>query len=394
VKGLGRPHRLAILGLLAAGLLIRLAVVAGTDGVGFDMGSFRLVLAALQDEGFGVYEAIHPSRWPYPPGYFPWILGAGELGERPPLEFQSWIRMAPVAADAAIALLVAGMLGRFGASARQRVGAVAAVALGPIFIGVSGFNGQLDPVAILPAVAALWVWTRPDQAHRALYAGLLIGLGASIKTVPILMVIALAPSARSWREAAALAAAAIGVLAAAMAPFALATPEEARLIFSYHGVPGFGGISLLVQPGFPQHILAGIPVEPSGALLFMRDHGHQVVLLPALVLLSVYLGRRREDPVRASVLLWLTVWAFGGNFFMQYLVWGLPFLLVAGHLRAVVAIQAALTVTLLITYNAPVSEGWALAGYTIPIVCAWLVALAVLFVMVRGRPVSARPRTA
>jgi hypothetical protein len=396
VRGLGRGHALAILGLLAAGVLIRLTVIAGTDGVGFDMGSFRIVLAALREEGLGVYDAIHPSRWPYPPGYFPWILTAGELGERPPLEFQSWIRMAPVAADVGLALLAASLLGRFGASPRRRVAAVAAVALGPIFVGVSSYNGQLDPVAILPAVAALWVWTRPDQARRALYAGLLIGVGASVKTVPILMVLALAPSARSRREAAVMAGAAAAVLSATMAPFVLATPGEALLIFSYHGVPGFGGISLLVQPEFPVRILAGIPVQASDALLFMRDHGHQVTLIPALALLGAYLLRRRVEPVRASVLLWLTVWAFGGNFFLQYLVWGLPFLLVAGYLRAVAAIQVALFVPLLITYNATVPEGLAVSGYRFPVVCAWVAALVALFVLVRRgapAPATARPRT-
>lgn len=386
MSGLARRHLMSIAALLGLGLLLRLAVVAGTDGVAFDMGSFRIVLDALRSDGLGVYEAIHPSRWPYPPGYFPWILLAGELGERPPLEFQSWIRMAPVAADLLLALLVAAVLGGRGASPRARVAAVGAIALGPVLVGVSGYNGQLDPVAILPAVAALWVWTRPDLARRAVYAGALIGIGASIKTVPILMILALAPSARSWREAAVLAGTAAGVLAIVIAPFALTTPEEALRVFSYHGVPGFGGISLLVQPDFPQRILAGLPTEPGAALLFMRDHGHQVALLPALALLGAYLLRRREDPVRASVLLWLTVWAFGANFFLQYLVWGLPFLIVAGYLRAALAVQAGLACALLLTYSAPVPESWALAGYTVPVVAAWVAALAALVWMVRRAP--------
>jgi hypothetical protein len=351
----------------------------------FDMGSFRAVEAALRTDGFGMYGAIHPSRWPYPPGYLPWVALAGELGRHTAFDLQTWIRLPPVLADLAIAVLVQDLLGRAGASPQRRLAAAGLVALGPVFVGVSSFNGQLDPVAILPALAALWVWTRPGMARRALVAGLLIGVGAAIKTVPILMVLALAPSARSWREAVTLAAAAAGVLLASLAPFVATTADEALFVFTYHGVPGFGGVSLLTQPSFAQEVLAGKPVEATHALLFMRDHGHQAVLLPALGALAVLFARRRPDPPAASVLLWLVVWAFGANFFLQYLVWGLPFLLARGHLRVVAAAQAGLFLALLTTYNAPVSEGWALAVFTIPMVLAWLAALAGIAVLaVRG----------
>lgn len=370
--------------LLAAGLVIRLLVVASTDGVAFDMGSFRAVEAALRTDGFGMYGAIHPSRWPYPPGYLPWVALAGELGRITPFDLQTWIRLPPILADLAIAVVVQDLLGRAGASPRRRLIAAGLVTLGPVFAGVSSFNGQLDPVAILPALLALWVWTRPGMARRALIAGLLIGVGAAIKTVPLLMILALAPSARSWREAATLASAAGAVLVASLAPFVATTPDEALFVFTYHGVPGFGGVSLLTQPSFAQDVLAGKPVQATRALLFMRDHGHQVVLLPALAALALLFARRRPDPVTASVLLWLVVWAFGANFFLQYLVWGLPFLVVRGHLRAVAAVQAGLLLALLATYNAPVGEGWALALYTVPIVLAWLAALAGIFAIARS----------
>lgn len=379
---LPRPQLRAVIGLLAAGLLLRLLIVDGTDGVAFDMGSFMQVEAALREHGFGFYAEIHPSRWPYPPGYLPFVAFAGV--EVPPLQLQSWIRLPAVLADVGLALVAQDLLGRLGGTPRQRVWAVALVALGPVFVGVSAFNGQLDPVATLFALAALWVWTVPGLGRRALYAGLLIGAGAAVKTVPGLMVLALAPTARSWRELVTLAASAAAVLAAAMGPFVLATPSEALRIFTYHGVPGFGGVSLLVQPDFPQRTLAGLPVEASDALLFMRDHGHRVVLLPALALLAGLFWWRRPDALTASVLLWLTVWAFGANFFLQYLVWGLPFLLARGHLVAAAAVQLGLSAALLASYNAPVPEGWALWAYTVPVV-AFLVASVAAVVLLAAR---------
>jgi hypothetical protein len=288
-----------------------------------------------------------------------------------------------MAADVGIALIVQELLRRAGASRETRVAAAALVLLGPIFIGVAGHNGQLDPVAILPALAAYWVWTaRECDPRRALYAGALIGIGATIKIVPLLMVLALAPSARSAREAVTLAATAASTLALVFAPFLFATPEDALGVFSYHGVPGFGGISVFAQPGFIQDVLAGKPVDATDALLFMRDHGHQAFLVPALLALMGLLAWRRPDPLTATVLLWLTVYTFGGNFFLQYLVWGLPFLLVRGHLAWVAAIQLFLTPALLLAYNAPVPETAAMLGYTIPIVIAWIAAGVALGVMV------------
>src|SRR5207302_10782054 len=105
-----------------------------------------------------------------------------------------------IAADAAIAWLVQAGLGRAGASDRTRLSACALVALGPAFALISGMHGQIDSVAILPAVLALVVWER-GGSRRALAAGLLIGRAASIKTAPGLMVLALLPSVRSRREA-------------------------------------------------------------------------------------------------------------------------------------------------------------------------------------------------
>ena len=363
--------------LLAAGAVVRLVIARATNGVPFDQGSFAIVDAALRDHGFSMYAHIESARWPYPPGYFPWVLTASELTGPLGLAFQTSIRLLPIAADLVLAWLVQDLLRVRGASERTRLTAAGLVALGPIFIGVSAHNAQLDPVAILPAVAALWVWISGGP-RRALYAGMLIGAGAAMKTVPGLMVLALLPSARDRREALTLLAGAVVLPALVFAPFVLATPSEALRVFSYHGVPGFGGISLLAQPSVATNALAGTPVVPSDLLLFLRDHGHQLFLAPALLGLAALFWRRRPEPLTAAVLLWLTVWVFGGNFFLQYLVWGLPFLLAAGHLRAAAAIQLGLLVPLLLTYTAPVPETWAVLGYTVPMIAAWAVALAAL----------------
>ncbi len=103
-------------------------------------------------------------------------------------------------------------------------------------------------MAILPAVGALVVWRRVEGPDRAWKAGLLIGLAASIKTVPGLVVLALLPSARGWREAVTLVVASIALPLLALAPFWAADAEAVRRMLRYNGLPGLGGLTLAVQP--------------------------------------------------------------------------------------------------------------------------------------------------
>ncbi len=205
-----------------AGVLIALLSPGGDE---FDMSSFRQVLSALGQHGpLGVYDAlphVGDVRWPYPPVYFPWVYASGVLASHGGPSLELTIRLAPIAANLGIAFVVQDFLGRRGAERSTRLAGAALVAPGPSFLVVSGYHGQFDAVAFLPAVLALTLWER-DLPRRALWAGLLIGLGGALKTVPLLLLVALLPSVRTRREAAVLVGAAALPVLAALAPFAIA----------------------------------------------------------------------------------------------------------------------------------------------------------------------------
>lgn len=378
------PYRRALWALIAVGTLVRLVLAATTDGVAYDLESFSIVNTALRDgDPFGFYAVVNESgafgpypRWPYPTGSLPLVLAVGSLADALGVGLDHLIRVPFIAADAAIAWLVASFLGRRGASERTRLGAAALVALGPAFAGISGFHGQMDAPAILPAVLALWVWERLDGPQRALLAGALIGVGGAVKTAPLLMVLALLPSARSRREGLTLMAAAAAVPLAALLPFLVADPGSVLSSLRYRGAPGLGGISLLAQPALPTGWLAGENVPLNGLSRALLDWGI-VVTLPVLLGVAAFALRRRLAALDAAVLLWLAFYVAGVNFFMQYLVWGLPFLLMRGHLRAVAALQLALLPALVLTYSSsPDTLIWLL--YTPPVLLAWAVAVVAL----------------
>ncbi len=132
------------------------------------------------------------------------------------------IRVPSILADAAIAWIVQEWLERTGRSHQERLLAAGLISLGPAFITIAGYHGQFDAVAILPGALAVSLWSSDDSPHRALTAGLLIGLGGALKTVPLLLVLALLPTARSRREALTLLLAPALPVVLSLAPFAIA----------------------------------------------------------------------------------------------------------------------------------------------------------------------------
>jgi len=248
---------------------------------------------------------------------------------------------------------------------------------------VSGYHGQLDQIAILPAIAALMAWERLPVSRRATQSGLLLGLGAATKTVPGLLTLPLLASARSVREGAKLLGAAAALLAIVMLPFVIADPSGVLEMRHYKGWPGLGGLSLVTDPGIGSAWLEdGIQLrDPTALGEFVYENSGAITLLATLAL-AVFLFRYRPAPVDGAVLLWLTIYAFSPNFFMHYLVWGLPFFIMAGYLREVAILQLALMPALLIYYLAPFPDPMPAAAIYVPSMIAlwllWVVALVTL----------------
>jgi len=373
--------------LVGAGTLIRGVLAFSTVGVFFDIESARLVGAELDDRPLHFYSAVNTGgvigdadvyRWPYPSGFVLWIATSVGL-ERIGLPFHGVIQLPSIAADAGIAWVVQASLGARGYSERVRLTGAGLVALGPSFIAVSGYHGQIDPVAILPALMALYVWETADPSKRALLAGALIGAGGAVKTVPLLMVVALLPSARSVREAAQLLGAAAVVPLLAMAPFLAADPGAVVRSLRYAGTPGLGGLSLVVQPALADSWFNEVPLHYNGVSQALYDGGGLIVA-GALGALAAFLFRYRPPPLEAAVLLWLTVYVVNPNFFPQYLLWGFPFFLIAGYLWEVAALQVALLPATVILYARPWESDLPTLVYVatmLPLWVAWVVALVV-----------------
>jgi hypothetical protein len=328
--------------IIGAGLAIRVILAYefhGTHHVGIELAAAQRV---RDWDWIAVYGDAPP--WTYPPLFLPWLVGASWLSDASGLSFHLLAKLGPALADAGLALAIYTYLGWRELGERTRLAGAALVMLGPSFIATSGYHGQIDSVAILPAVLALMVWERGARPARAVEAGLLIGVGAAVKTVPLLLVPALLGSSRSWREAAKLVVAAVVVPALVLVPLWLAGASLHQVI-TYTGFPGLGGLSLVVDPALGWRWmtvlrpLAGGPTNEIGQAL---QDGSKLIMAAALAGYLAFILRYRPAPVDAAALIWLVLFVFSPNFFLNYLVWGLPFFIMAGYLVEVAILQVAL----------------------------------------------------
>jgi hypothetical protein len=364
----------AVWALIAAGTAVRIALAFTTDGQPYDIEFLRDLRRTLGESPLRVYETLmgpnDDARYPYLPGYFPFAALAGGLASLTGLAYEALVRLPAIFADAALALVVQDFLARRGASDRRRVAATALVALGPSFIVISGYHGQVDSLAILPAVVAVAMWDRWPESRRAIYAGLLIGTGVVLKTTPVVMLLALLPAVRSWREAAKLLAAGAVVPIVVAAPWLVTSFDEMRQALRYRGFPGTSGLSILLQPEFGEQLLR--QVSPNAVVDFLYDRG-QALVLAVIAGVAAFAARRRPDwgPAQVATMIWLAFYVVTPAFFFQYLVWGIPFFLLAGHLRLALATQAAALIPTVLFYMAPWESNGVAAPYAITMILLW-----------------------
>lgn len=361
--------------IIGTGVAIRVAIAFGSYGDGPDMRMLTYVGRGLLDDPLHVYTTLNhapDARWFYPSGYFPWLAAITGIHDLVGLPYHGLVQLGPIAADAAIAWIVQSELGRRGRGEGVRLAAAAAVAFGPSLGIISGYQGQLDSVAILAGLLGFVAWER-DGPRRALVAGLLIGLGGAIKVFPLLLLLALLPSVRSRREAITLCVAAAGIVVLFVAPWVISEPGEfSDAAIGYSGISGIGGITLVMQPGFAENFLTPFPPTVQANGLLVRVLAHNSLLNAAWMgALTLFLIRCRPRPVDAAVLVWLTVYVCATGFFFQYVIWGVPFFLLAGHVRNAILLQLAYIGPAVIFYTRPWHDDAIVIPYSAVMIAIW-----------------------
>jgi hypothetical protein len=354
--GSAHAHRsrglfLGIALIIALGLAIRILLAlhfssdAGDLQAQLDVGQ-RLVHAPLKayDTPVRYLSLFHVRNyeWPYLPGYFPVLVAVRLVWHLFPDSFRIVAALPNIAADVALAGVVAWQGHHMRWTNQKVVVASILVALGPVFVIVSGAISQIDSFAIVWAVLAVVLWSREGR-HRAFAAGALLGYAATVKPTPIFLLFALLPSMRNAKEGARLVGACLAVPILFSVPFLIADPVHMlRAISSNHGLPGFAGWSLAIQPGLSHDWLGGSPVFASPAIRWATQLQPIFVLLVSLAI-AFLLWRFRVPTFDGAAIIMLAILFSNTNLSMNYFVWALPFVILSGWLLTALLIELVLT---------------------------------------------------
>ncbi len=310
---------------LAASILkifIALYTVGTNDSLTWDHD-----LAKLRTEGFsqlyrqGV-QYPSPSGWVYPrqefihpPAMVNGLRGLGALQDATGLPLRFWLRLTCTLADLGT-LVVVWM--KFGAT--RDASLVTLMALCPISILISGFHANTDPIMVFFLVAAVFLLER----RRVAWAGIMFGIAASVKLVPILVIPAILlalPSLRDrlrWTSIAAVTWIALSMPYLAEDPILIL-----RRIFGYGSATGLWGFYMLAS------------LFKGTALSFLYDAYAPAAKWIALLAVAALPVATKVLRVRlclfeqCGMIVFLFLFLSPG-FGVQYLAWTVPWLVVLG----------------------------------------------------------------
>jgi hypothetical protein len=385
----------AALALAGLALLLRLPAPLFLGAEVADIKSYRL-MADRAVSGENVYH--RRVLFPYTPLTLPLPAASLLLARASGLPFHLTIKLWPVLADCALALLVwrAALRRGHGDGAAFRLGL--AYAANPVAILVSAFHGNHTVLGVL---CAFWAYERvagSEAGTRSRYAGagLLLGLGIAARTFPVLLapvfavLLPLGEGAGGLRRRA-------GFLALCGVPAGLASipaliadaPAYLRELTSYSGFADQGWLA--IRRGVGVVTGAGKRFPPDSAAWLQASKWVFFALYGGL--LAVLLRLRRDADLASGCLLaWLLFLVAYAGVSTHYLMWIVPFgLLVAPLWTAAYSAAATLAMVgfyltwfpgVLIGAHAPARLGPAPAAdpvwslYLVALVVSWLMGLA------------------
>jgi hypothetical protein len=323
--------------LLGTAFLVRAVAALLSDRLVADVLRYRKVATHVLDVSWNPYLA--PRLYPYPPVWV-WIEAAAEwICRQTGLSFALLVKTPVVAADVAL-VAVLDAWGRERGGAARWAGWIYAVH--PVSVLVTGFHGQFDALALLPAVLAL----RAHHAGRRDESALWLAAAIAVKSFPVLLlpVLLLAPSKEGGGPPAG---AAVRYVVLALAPAVLLLAPYAwadlgalrRELLGYGGVADFGWIGVLRGVHW---LGTGVLARSEASHWAALVTAGKVLTLGALVLVGVTLARRPSgDPPRTALIVFLAFNVFYGALSAQYLLWPVPLgVLLPGRLLGLHALAA------------------------------------------------------
>lgn len=175
-----RRYHLVI--LIGIALLVRLVPAFLLPvGAGHDIQSYRLVADALL-AGEDVYTSAAVGRHPYFP-LFMYVIGASlYLSLHTFIPFVTWVKLVPIVCDVVITGVIFISAQKMGKSKDFSAFLALLFALNPISVLVSAYHGQFDSIPILLLLLAWYFW---HFKRDVTVSSVFLGFAVLVKTWPI-----------------------------------------------------------------------------------------------------------------------------------------------------------------------------------------------------------------
>lgn len=389
--------------LLLAALARLLPALWLPVGAGYDIESYRMVTDALLG-GQEVYNAAL-GRHPYLPFQMYIMGGMAWLSAATGLPYVVAVKLPAVVADVALTgLIYKAVIGKmaerdghelpdYKRDGGERAAAAylaTLYALNPISLLVTSYHGQFEAITLLLLALAWWFWQR-EQASRSAGA---LGLAILNKTWPVVFLPIIFIRLPGWKARVRAVAVALGVpVLFTLAYILLFSPDVGFMLgraLTHRGVAGYWGPGAILNP------LATIQpgLQPAVDVLFALRNG----LLAAAALFALW-WTRRQSALDAFLTLLLSLFVVTVGFGIQWLVWVVPFALLAGEDRWLKAYSLAgafmLAVHLFGLHMIPLLSEWlpAAADWTLRLsgLPAWAIVVAWMIHRCRTVTVAAAP---
>jgi hypothetical protein len=283
-------------------------------GASFDIESYQIV-SNLVLRGEDVYSSSESeNRHPYLPLQMYWMAMARMSSDIFHVQFVKTVRLAPILADVAIALLIYLNLRDHSMDFAPLLGGLL-YALNPLTVYVSAYHGQFDAIPALLILLAL-----QQLARSPAKAGGWLGLGILIKSWPVLALPSMLAGVIGVKNKIALLATASLTILTGIGLYILlfdANPIDllTRSLGYNHGI-GVWGYSYLIK------LLSHFDPAYPGIHLLIR-YG-RFITLTGLGLIF-WFKARHESPRAGILTILLAFIAITHAFSIQYLMWIVPF---------------------------------------------------------------------
>jgi hypothetical protein len=337
--------------LVVFAIAIRLALIATTYGTN-DAGFMAVSVDLVNRVGIARSYA-HTAMMNHPPLSFAYMKVISGVAAASGIAFVDVFRFFQVLADivAAVALFHIGR--QFSVDYGRALALFLLLSPGAAFISAFHCNTDATMVALILVAVALVAW------RRYAFGGASLALACAIKIVPFLTVPIFLTFVPRRNQVAFIAAFAAVAAAAFLPAIIIGGPVVARVVFGYRGgLPyewGIPGVAYALSKN-----VAAMRETGRAVMMFWQQYGSYFVYAGiAAVLVFVFRHRPSTPPalLHAIEIMFMTVLALAPGFGVQYIGWLIAFLPFAFSWRGSIALNAAISAFLFVTYTVW-SGGW------------------------------------